>query len=277
MEYALITPKDLCINEMNYSQTNISSKMLTSGDSFYLTLPSNSNTHNFPENNGGHYKTILANEICLSSEWEVGLSEIIYVSESWDNVRNGENTIEFTTRDPATLNGIKLLNTSMKDVVFWKNAMPVDKLHKIEINCRLESSTDGDELYNDYIFWKYDGIKESYILKELINEIEESIKESILKLDEEDRFDFKFKKINNYKGEIEIKRSNASKRVLILFSENFQKLFGLDTENIGFLNTESFKVEFKMFDLLKYYDNKNFVKYSIVIEPKNYDTLESLF
>ena len=77
---------------------------------------------------------------------------MIYVSESWDNVRNGENTIEFTTRDAATLNAIKLLNTSMKDVVFWKNAMPVDKLHKIEINCRLESSTDGGELYEDYIF-----------------------------------------------------------------------------------------------------------------------------
>ena len=63
-----------------------------------------------------------------------------------------------------------------------------------------------------------------------------------------------------------------------MFTENFQKLFGLDTENIGFLNTDSFKVEFKMFDLLKCYDNRNdIVKYSIVIEPKNYDTLESLF
>ena len=76
--------------------------MLTCGDSFFFTFPSNSNTHNLPENNGRHYKTILANEICLSTEWEVGLSEMIYVSESWDNVRNGVNTIEFTTKHPAT-------------------------------------------------------------------------------------------------------------------------------------------------------------------------------
>ena len=168
--------------------------MLTSGDSFYLTLPSNSNTHNFPENNGGHYKTILANEICLNTEWEVGLSEMIYVLESWDNVRNRDNTIEFTTRDPATVNDIKLLNTTMKDVVFWKNAMPVDKLFKIEIHCRFESSTDAGVSSKVYNFWKYDGIKESYTLEELINEINESIKETISKLDEEDRFDVKFKK-----------------------------------------------------------------------------------
>ena len=60
--------------------------MLSSGDSFYLTLPSNASTPTFHENNGGHYKTLLANEIRLDNEWEVGLSEIIYVSESWDNV-----------------------------------------------------------------------------------------------------------------------------------------------------------------------------------------------
>ena len=63
-----------------------------------------------------------------------------------------------------------------------------------------------------------------------------------------------------------------------MFTDNFQNLFDLDVGSIVVVNTETFKLEFKMFDLLKYYDNRNdIVKYSIVIEPKNYDTLDSFF
>jgi len=165
----------------------------------------------------------------------------------------------------------------MKDVVFWKNAIPIDKLYNIEIFCHFESSTKAGVSVDVLNFWKYDGIKESYTLDELIHEINESIKKSISELSEADRFDVKFKKLDNRKGEIEIRMNNSEKRVTISFTDNFQKLFGLDVKIITFVNTKTSKLKFEMFDLLKYYDNRNdIVKYLIVIEPKNYDTLDSL-
>ncbi|GFU54458.1 uncharacterized protein TNCV_3024371 [Trichonephila clavipes] len=52
--------------------------------SFYVTLPSDSSMHFFPENKISHFKTQLPSPVCLNGEWEVGLSEIIY-PHSWLN------------------------------------------------------------------------------------------------------------------------------------------------------------------------------------------------
>ena len=49
---------------------------------FYLTLPSNSSSTYYPENTLTHFKTRLHNEISLTGEWEVGLSEIMF-PRSW--------------------------------------------------------------------------------------------------------------------------------------------------------------------------------------------------
>lgn len=47
-------------------------------EDFYLTLLSNSSRHTFPSNKTSHFDVQLNKEICLSGDWEVALSEIIY-------------------------------------------------------------------------------------------------------------------------------------------------------------------------------------------------------
>lgn len=47
-------------------------------DHFYLTLPSNSSMHVFPDNKISHFKTQLPKRISLQGEWELGLTEIHY-------------------------------------------------------------------------------------------------------------------------------------------------------------------------------------------------------
>lgn len=60
------------------------------GDSqFYITLPSNSSMSVYPKNTLSNYITKLSQSINLSSQWEVGLSEIQY-SRTWYNVRKDE-------------------------------------------------------------------------------------------------------------------------------------------------------------------------------------------
>jgi hypothetical protein len=45
--------------------------------SFYLALPCTASAKEFPENTRGKYKTLLAREIYVPGDWEVGLCEII--------------------------------------------------------------------------------------------------------------------------------------------------------------------------------------------------------
>jgi hypothetical protein len=52
---------------------------------FYLTLPSNSSGIYYPDNTLTHFVTKLHNDVSLSGEWEVGLSEIAY-PRNWYNV-----------------------------------------------------------------------------------------------------------------------------------------------------------------------------------------------
>ena len=53
--------------------------------SFYVTLPSNVQSHSKEENLCNSYKTTLAQRIELEGDWEVGLSEISYTN-SWFNI-----------------------------------------------------------------------------------------------------------------------------------------------------------------------------------------------
>lgn len=45
---------------------------------FYVTLPSNSSSHIFPDNRVTHFKTQLSSRISLQGEWEVSLAEVHY-------------------------------------------------------------------------------------------------------------------------------------------------------------------------------------------------------
>ncbi|GFV41636.1 uncharacterized protein TNCV_3627871 [Trichonephila clavipes] len=66
--------------------------------SFYVTLPSDSSMHFFPENKISHFKTQLPSPVCLKGEWEVGLSEIIY-PHSWLNVNETNNYFLYNAGD----------------------------------------------------------------------------------------------------------------------------------------------------------------------------------
>ena len=61
-------------------------------DDFYLVLPSNSSTSMYPNNTLAQYVTNLPRRVCLSGEWECGLTEIHYPHD-WYNVRNARLTI----------------------------------------------------------------------------------------------------------------------------------------------------------------------------------------
>lgn len=62
--------------------------------SFYVTLPSDSSMHFFPENKISHFKTQLPFPIDLNNEWELGLSEILF-PHSWHNVNETNNYFRY--------------------------------------------------------------------------------------------------------------------------------------------------------------------------------------
>ena len=53
---------------------------------FYLTLPSNSSMEYYPDNSASHYHVKLPQDINLTGEYEVGLSEILF-SNTYFNIR----------------------------------------------------------------------------------------------------------------------------------------------------------------------------------------------
>ena len=62
-------------------------------DDFYLVLPSNASMTRHPNNTLAQYITNLPRRICLSGEWECGLTEIHYPHD-WYNVRDARLTVE---------------------------------------------------------------------------------------------------------------------------------------------------------------------------------------
>ncbi|GFX38732.1 uncharacterized protein TNCV_1170621 [Trichonephila clavipes] len=74
--------------------------------SFYVTLPSDSSMHFFPENKISHFKTQLPSPVCLNGEWEVGLSEIIY-PHSWLNVNETNNYFLYKVGDGKISSTVK--------------------------------------------------------------------------------------------------------------------------------------------------------------------------
>ncbi|GBM63967.1 hypothetical protein AVEN_85660-1 [Araneus ventricosus] len=66
--------------------------------SFYVTLPSDSSQHFFPDNKVSNYVTQLPSPIALQGEWEVSLAEIIY-PHTWHNVNNTNNLFGFDLGD----------------------------------------------------------------------------------------------------------------------------------------------------------------------------------
>src|SRR6266853_48143 len=54
----------------------------------------------FPENHGGSFYNTLNQKLHLETgNWHVGLAEVLYEPNSWDNVREGRNTVQFELWD----------------------------------------------------------------------------------------------------------------------------------------------------------------------------------
>ncbi|GBN66757.1 hypothetical protein AVEN_169116-1 [Araneus ventricosus] len=66
--------------------------------SFYVTLPSDSSLHYFPNNKISSFVTQLPTPICLEGRWEVGLAEIIY-PYTWYNINVKNNIFGFDLGD----------------------------------------------------------------------------------------------------------------------------------------------------------------------------------
>ena len=58
---------------------------------FYITLPSNSSQTFFPDNTVTKYATQLQSAVSLDGEWEMGLSEIMFI-KNWFNVHSKTDT-----------------------------------------------------------------------------------------------------------------------------------------------------------------------------------------
>ena len=53
----------------------------------------------YPENNGGEFYNDLNQNFYIGEGRRVGLAEIFYTPNSWDNVRDGSNTFELEMSD----------------------------------------------------------------------------------------------------------------------------------------------------------------------------------
>ena len=61
---------------------------------FYLTLPSNSSAHYYPNNTLTRFTPRLEKSISLTGDWEVGLVEMQY-TRSWNNLFRGEGRVHY--------------------------------------------------------------------------------------------------------------------------------------------------------------------------------------
>ncbi|GFV33131.1 uncharacterized protein TNCV_2967271 [Trichonephila clavipes] len=87
--------------------------------SFYVTLPSDSSMHFFPENKISHFKTQLPSPVCLNGEWEVGLSEIIY-PHSWLNVNETNNYFLYKAGDGNISSTVKrTIDVGCYETIFY--------------------------------------------------------------------------------------------------------------------------------------------------------------
>lgn len=96
--------------------------------SFYITLPSNSSADHFPNNSPGHFFTDLPQNIELSDQYEVGLSEIQFINhfinlkECKVSVYNKESELEREVIIPPD----SYANTSSLNKVLNKKLLPKD-------------------------------------------------------------------------------------------------------------------------------------------------------
>lgn len=106
-------------------------------DQFYITLPSNSSMHLFPENTTACYTTQLSQRLYLPGEWEVGLVEFHY-PQTLKNVY-GDNNLVYMGGQGHFVQKFKIAGgfTSPARIVRSINDIPeVNKFTKLEIDSK---------------------------------------------------------------------------------------------------------------------------------------------
>jgi hypothetical protein len=261
---------------------------MLSSDHFFVTLPSNACMHIFAQNTGGYYKTLLPQELDLDSSWEVGLSEIIYVSDSWNNVRVGENDISMTIDSADNVitrrnfielgdsDNIVIHSTVMAEKFpgmdfylqgFVSGPDPIDKT--IDVPKRLVLWSNNKQT----LFYKFD---------QLLQEINDSITSRLTAMKENTNFEVQFIKHAGIKrkGEIQIKKlTNTVTSLTLVWNQNFAKLFNLVDNNKTFLKhietSVTQNLPFEMFNIaVNCFDKVD--KLTAYVEPKNYDSILDL-
>ncbi|GIY01470.1 hypothetical protein CDAR_196631 [Caerostris darwini] len=106
--------------------------------SFYLTLPSDSSLHYFPNNKISSFVTQLPSPITLDGKWEVGLAEIIY-PHTWYNINETNNMFGFDLGD-GKLNTRKLSPGSYETIPDILKAMALTS-HEGKINFKFNPHT----------------------------------------------------------------------------------------------------------------------------------------
>ncbi|GIY45649.1 uncharacterized protein CDAR_576471 [Caerostris darwini] len=106
--------------------------------SFYLTLPSDSSLHYFPNNKISSFVTQFPSPITLDGKWEVGLAEIIY-PHTWYNVNETSNMFGFDLGD-GKLNTRKLSPGSYETIPDILKAMALTS-HEVKVNFKFNPHT----------------------------------------------------------------------------------------------------------------------------------------
>ena len=151
-------------------------------DNFYITLPSNACTDLFPGNaTGGYYKTLLPQEIKLdSNNWEVGLSEITYVANSWDNVREGENEVRLTIETADASEHMNQLGRhgifggpKVEEMILARRLLSASGLYKITLLIHKNGKPGGEVATDQFVIFDYKRKSpvEYYTWKDFVREV----------------------------------------------------------------------------------------------------------
>ncbi|GIY60272.1 uncharacterized protein CDAR_28381 [Caerostris darwini] len=133
--------------------------------SFYLTLPSDSSLHYFPNNKISSFVTQLPSPITLDGKWEVGLAEIIY-PHTWYNVNETNNMFGFDLGD-GKLNTRKLSPGSYETIPDILKAMALTSHEGFQpqvIENIKESSFTADPHTEFPIFYVYSDIVQPVVV-----------------------------------------------------------------------------------------------------------------
>jgi len=119
---------------------------------FYLTLPSNSSTHYYPNNTVTRYTTRLENSISLSGDWEVGLVEIQY-QHTWFNLEKGEGRVTYSQIVDINDKPVHMQNTIRLPPGYYDS--PVDLIQIV--NDHIEDTADKFKLTH-FTKFKYNSV-----------------------------------------------------------------------------------------------------------------------